>query len=107
MDVNDSVELKLTMAAQASPATCEADKVASVMVDKYPIPFKLAVQLTLEMLSHVLKYPIWKPSPFACSTLNPYLTTVPCNVGFYSVNEMWARCILVVTLSSLPASCTL
>jgi protein SMG6 len=76
MGVDDSAELKLTMAAQASPATSEADEAASAMVDECPIPFKLAAQLTFAMLSHVLKYPTRKPSPFARSTLNPYLTTI-------------------------------
>jgi protein SMG6 len=36
MDVNDSAELKLTMAAQASPATSEADEAASAMVASSP-----------------------------------------------------------------------
>jgi hypothetical protein len=41
MDVDDSVDLKLTTAVQASPATSEADEAASAMADEYPILFKL------------------------------------------------------------------
>ena len=76
MDVDDSADLKLTTAVQASPATSEADEAASAMADEYFIPFKLTAQLTFAMLSHVLKYPTRKSSPFARSTLNPYLTIV-------------------------------
>jgi hypothetical protein len=35
----------LSVAVHASPATSEADKAASAMVDEYHIPFKLAAQL--------------------------------------------------------------
>jgi hypothetical protein len=76
MDVDDSADLKLAAAVQASPATSEADKAVSAMADDYPTLFKLAAQLTFAMLSHVLKHPTRKPSPFARSTLNPYLTIV-------------------------------
>ncbi|KAF5365760.1 hypothetical protein D9758_003172 [Tetrapyrgos nigripes] len=41
-----------------------------------PIPFKLALQLTFTMLSHVLRRPSRKASPFARSKLNPYLTVL-------------------------------
>jgi protein SMG6 len=76
MDVDDSADLKLAVAVQASPATSEADEAVSAMADNYPTLFKLAVQLTFAMLSHVLKHPTRKPSPFTRSTLNPYLTIV-------------------------------
>lgn len=46
MDVDDSMNLKLMTAVQASPATSKVDKAASAMADEYPIPFKLAAQLT-------------------------------------------------------------
>jgi len=69
-----SIIRRAVTTVQASPATSKADKVASTMVDKYPIPFKLMVQLTFAMLSHVLKHPTPTPSPSAHSTLNLYLT---------------------------------
>jgi len=41
-----------------------------------PAAFKFALQLTFAMLSHVLKKPTRKPSQYAGSTLNPYLTVL-------------------------------
>jgi protein SMG6 len=76
MDIDDGPDLKVAAAVQASPATSEADETVSIVTDEYPAPFKLAVQLTFSMLSHVLKNPTQKTSPFARSTLNPYLTIV-------------------------------
>ena len=76
MDIDDGLDLKVAAAVQATPATSEADETVSIVTDEYPVPFKLAVQLTFSMLSHVLKNPTRKASPFARSTLNPYLTIV-------------------------------
>ena len=76
MDTDDSADLKPVAAVQASPATSEGDEAVSAVVNEYPTPFKLAAQLTFAMLSHVLKNPTRKTSPFARSTLNPYLTVV-------------------------------
>jgi hypothetical protein len=41
-----------------------------------PPAFKYALQLTFAMLSFVLKKPMRKPSQYAGSTLNPYLTVI-------------------------------
>jgi protein SMG6 len=76
MDIDDSADSRLGAAVQASPATSEADEAASVMVHEFPAPFKLAVQLTFGVLLHVPRNPMWKASPFARSTLNPYKTIV-------------------------------
>jgi protein SMG6 len=75
MDIDDSADLKLVVAVQASPATSKGDEAVSAVVNGYPTPFKLVAQLTFVMLSHVLKNPTWK-SPFARSALNPHLTVV-------------------------------
>jgi hypothetical protein len=76
MGIDDSSELRLAAVVQPSPATLEADEAVEKVADQYPAPFDLAAQLAFSMLSHVLKNPTWKASPFAQSTLNPYLTTV-------------------------------
>ncbi|KAF8212466.1 hypothetical protein K438DRAFT_1958196 [Mycena galopus ATCC 62051] len=57
---------------QESPAMSEAEPDAQAA----PASFRLALQLTFTMLSHVLRCPTRKPSAFARSTLNPYLTVV-------------------------------
>lgn len=76
MDVDDTDNHKLsTGAIQASPATSEVDEVVPT-AEEYPAPFKLAAQLTFTVLSHVLKNPSRKASPFAKATLNPYITVV-------------------------------
>jgi hypothetical protein len=41
-----------------------------------PASFRFALQLMFAMLTHVLHRPTRKPSPFARSTLNPYLTVI-------------------------------
>jgi len=41
-----------------------------------PPAFKFALQLTFSMLSYVLRHPTRKPSQYARSTLNPYLTVI-------------------------------
>ena len=61
---------------QTSPATSEADEATGSYANEYPASFKLAAQLTFAMLSHVLKNPMRKSSPFAKPTLNPYMTIV-------------------------------
>ncbi|KAF7359539.1 PINc domain-containing protein [Mycena sanguinolenta] len=57
---------------QESPAMSEAEP----DVQAAPASFRFALQLTFAMLSHVLRCPTRKPSPFARSTLNPYLTVI-------------------------------
>ena len=42
----------------------------------HPPAFKFALQLVFRMLSSVLRHPTRKPSQFARSTLNPYLTII-------------------------------
>ena len=76
MDIDDGSDFKLAGVVQASPATSEADEAVTSVATEYPTPFKLAAQLTFEMLSHVLKNPTRKAAPFARSTLNPYLTII-------------------------------
>ncbi|KAK7023722.1 PINc domain-containing protein [Favolaschia claudopus] len=58
---------------QASPAMSEAEPDAAADA---PASFRLALQLMFTMLSHVLRHPTRKSSPFARLTLNPYLTVV-------------------------------
>ena len=41
-----------------------------------PPAFKFALQLAFSMLSHVLRHPTRKPSQYARSTVNPYLTII-------------------------------
>lgn len=43
-------------------------------IPDHPPAFKFALQLVFRMLSSVLRHPTRKPSQFARSTLNPYLT---------------------------------
>ncbi|KAJ6474304.1 hypothetical protein C8R45DRAFT_1160587 [Mycena sanguinolenta] len=57
---------------QESPAMSEAEP----NVQAVPASFRFALQLTFAMLSHVLRCPTRKSSPFARSTLNPYLTVI-------------------------------
>lgn len=66
MDVDDDPN------TQPSPAMSEAEPDSPVL----PASFTLACHLTFTMLSHVLRRPTRKPSPFARSTLNPYLTVI-------------------------------
>lgn len=60
---------------QISPTTSECEEVVQ-HEDDHPPSFKYALQLTFAMLSHVLRRPTRKASPFARSTLNPYLTVL-------------------------------
>jgi hypothetical protein len=76
MDIDDGSDLRLAAAVLPSLATSAADEAVLKIADQYPAPFKLAAQLAFSMLSHVLKNPTPKASPFARSTLNPYLTIV-------------------------------
>jgi hypothetical protein len=52
-----------------SPALSEATS----STIEYPLPFKLALQLTFSVLTHVLHNPTRRASQFARSTLNPLL----------------------------------
>ena len=45
-------------------------------IPDHPPAFKFALQLVFQMLSSVLRQPFRKPSPYARSTLNPYLTII-------------------------------
>ncbi|KAG2028409.1 hypothetical protein BDR03DRAFT_1019849, partial [Suillus americanus] len=65
MDVDDEG------APQASPALSDAN-----MPVELPVSFKLALELAFSMLSFVLRNPTRKASPFARSTLNPYLSVM-------------------------------
>jgi protein SMG6 len=63
---------------QISPAASEGEAEDTQHEDDFDHPpsFKYALQLTFAMLSHVLRRPTRKASPFARSTLNPYLTVL-------------------------------
>ena len=71
MDVDGS-DAKLGVGLQASPANSEIDEA----VYEYPAAFTLAAKLAFTMLSHLLKRPTRKASPFARSTINPYATII-------------------------------
>ncbi|KAG2345159.1 hypothetical protein BDR05DRAFT_989001 [Suillus weaverae] len=58
-------------APQASPTLSDAN-----MPVELPVSFKLALELAFSMLSFVLRNPTRKASPFARSTLNPYLSVM-------------------------------
>jgi protein SMG6 len=45
-------------------------------IPDHPPAFKFALQLVFQMLSSVLRHPTRKPSQYARSTLNPYLTII-------------------------------
>jgi protein SMG6 len=45
-------------------------------IHDHPPAFKFALQLLFQMLSSVLRHPTRKPSQYARSTLNPYLTII-------------------------------
>ena len=45
-------------------------------IPNHPPAFKFALQLVFQMLSSVLRHLTRKPSPYARSTLNPYLTII-------------------------------
>jgi protein SMG6 len=45
-------------------------------IPDHPPAFKFALQLVFQMLSSVLRHPTRKPSQYARSTLNPYLTVI-------------------------------
>jgi len=64
MDIDDD------SASQGAAHAPETD----IDPSQLPMPFKLALQLTFTMFSHVLRRPSRKASPFARSKLNPYLT---------------------------------
>ncbi|KAJ4488214.1 hypothetical protein J3R30DRAFT_3654517 [Lentinula aciculospora] len=68
MDVDDDSKFR----PDASPRLSEVDP----SLDEQSTAFKLAVELTFTMLKFVLLHPIRKPSPFARSELNPYLTVL-------------------------------
>ncbi|KAG1756261.1 uncharacterized protein EDB91DRAFT_1091560 [Suillus paluster] len=65
MDVDDEGD------PQASPSLSDANKPVEL-----PVSFKLAMELAFSMLSFVLRNPTRKASPFARSTLNPYLSVM-------------------------------
>jgi protein SMG6 len=57
---------------QVSPALSDAN-----IPVELPVSLKLAMELAFSMLSFVLRNPARKASPFARSTLNPYLSVMP------------------------------
>jgi protein SMG6 len=61
--------------AEAEPQTGGAPEDSNGIPDHPPV-FKFALQLVFQMLSSVLRHPTRKPSQFARSTLNPYLTII-------------------------------
>lgn len=67
MDVDDDAP----KSAQTSPMLSD-----SPVALELPQAFKYAIQLTLSMLSFVLRNPTRKASPFAEPSLNPYLTVL-------------------------------
>ncbi|KAH7915986.1 hypothetical protein BJ138DRAFT_996574 [Hygrophoropsis aurantiaca] len=75
MDVDDETgkpthqDIPSIIATQASPAMSEAG-----LAVEHPVSLKFAMELAFLTLSFVLRHPSRKPSPFARSTLNPYLT---------------------------------
>ncbi|KAH7930887.1 hypothetical protein BV22DRAFT_1054224 [Leucogyrophana mollusca] len=75
MDVDDEYgragdddNSQATATTQMSPVLSEAG-----LAMEFPVSLKLAMQLAFSMLSFVLRHPTRKPSPFAHSTLNPYI----------------------------------
>ena len=89
-DIDSGPDLKVTATAQASPAMSDADEAVSIITDEYPAPFKLAVHLTFSMLSHVLKNPTRKASPFA---LNPKPVSDNCvHIPHNAVKTSWNTC---------------
>ncbi|KAK7043684.1 hypothetical protein VNI00_008295 [Paramarasmius palmivorus] len=68
MDVDDDSRAGAHITPPASDA--EQDAVEA------PMAFKLALELTFAMLSHVLRRPTRKASPYARSRVNPYLTII-------------------------------
>lgn len=68
MDVDDEPKSRLA----SSPRMSEMD----VDSDEPSLAFKLSLELTSAMLKYVLAHPTRKPSPFARSRVNPYLTVL-------------------------------
>ncbi|KAF9232140.1 hypothetical protein BU15DRAFT_81571 [Melanogaster broomeanus] len=71
MDVDDDGAKPDPPQAQTSPASSE-----DVIAFELPQTFKYAVELAFTMLSRLLRNPTRKASPFARSTMNPYLTVL-------------------------------
>ena len=61
--------------AEAKPQTATGPREDSIAPD-HPLGFKFALQLNFQMLSTVLRHPTRKPSQYARSTLNPYITII-------------------------------
>jgi protein SMG6 len=79
MDVDERPQVRQTNGTnQISPAASEAEDthVPREEVVEHPPAFKYAMQLTFAMLEHVLRRPTRKASPYARSSLNPYLSVV-------------------------------
>ncbi|KDQ59481.1 hypothetical protein JAAARDRAFT_126988 [Jaapia argillacea MUCL 33604] len=68
MDVDD--DTAVVTAIQTSPT------LSNSAASELPLPLKFALQLTFAMLSQTLRKPTRKSSPFARSTLNPYITVI-------------------------------
>ncbi|KZS89877.1 hypothetical protein SISNIDRAFT_444548 [Sistotremastrum niveocremeum HHB9708] len=52
------------------------DHDASQPSDEAPQAFQRSVQLVFAILSHTMRHPVRKPTPWARSTLNPYITVL-------------------------------
>ncbi|KIY65771.1 hypothetical protein CYLTODRAFT_412325, partial [Cylindrobasidium torrendii FP15055 ss-10] len=63
-----------SMDVDATPSSATSSPTAEEL--DLPLQLQLAMQLSFEMFSYVLQRPTRKPSPFARSTINPYLTVV-------------------------------
>ena len=70
----DSV-MKCRVLRDAEPRTDSGHSNGDGIPD-HPPAFKFALQLVFQMLSSVLRHPTRKPSQYARSTLNPYLTVL-------------------------------
>lgn len=75
MDVDDDNEGgdQSKARSQASPPMSEVEGEPPL---EFPMPFKLALRLTFAILTNVLRTPTRKASPYARSSLNPYLTVL-------------------------------
>ncbi|KIY61836.1 hypothetical protein CYLTODRAFT_203267 [Cylindrobasidium torrendii FP15055 ss-10] len=63
-----------SMDVDAAPSSATSPPTAEEL--DLPLQLQLAMQLAFEMFSYVLQRPTRKPSPFARSTINPYLTVL-------------------------------
>ncbi|KAF7969179.1 hypothetical protein HWV62_28007 [Athelia sp. TMB] len=72
----DGSDTKPGVDLQASLASLTNSEMAKAVYELYPAAFTLAANFAFTMLSYVLKRPTRKASPFARSTINPYVTII-------------------------------